>query len=139
MTHHRSIPRTLVVAVLIAGATATPALADDTARRAEVELVETSKDVTKTIAFTLAVVDDGASSSISSRLADGYYQIKVRRSTEGKPKRSVTWVELERHDGKGPDSLSVHAMTTAAIGKRAVLLEVDRGDGTKYEVAVTVR
>lgn len=134
MTHRIAFPLSLVILTALAA----PAAADKPAQRAEVELVESSASGSKSVVFTVALADDEAPSTVSARTATASYELKLWRTV--KPKSGpVLSLELSRHDAKGPGAVSVRGTTRAAVGERATVLQVDRGDGTRYEVAVTLR
>jgi hypothetical protein len=139
--HRFAVPVGLVVLC----ASAAPALANPSNHTADVELVQTSleagKSVRRTMVFTVSLVDDAAPAKVSSRVAEGTYEISLRRESaaRNKAKQPILWLELGRHAARGPESLTVEATSSAVVGQRAVMLALDRGDGTKVEVAVTLR
>jgi hypothetical protein len=134
----------IAAALLLVCAAAAPALADTaakaTAHTANVELVRTSKGASKTVAFAVALVDDGAPSKVTARLADAAYTLELQRESgaRGKGARAGLVLELSRNSRSGPDAFSIRATSTAPLGQRAVLLAVDAGDGVTLEVAVTL-
>lgn len=131
----------MIAALFLVCAGAAPALAQQTARSASVELVRTSKGASKTVAFTLALVEDGAPSKTTAKLADADYHLELQAdsATRRKGAQPALMVELSRRAHKGSDALSIRATSTAPIGQRAVLLTLDAGDGATLEVAVTLR
>lgn len=137
--------RLVMPAALFLVCAAAPALADtaasSTARTANVELVRTSKGASKTVAFAVALVDDGAPSKVTAHLADASYTLELQRESgaRGKGSRAGLVLELSRNSRSGPDAFSIRATSTAPLGQRAVLLAVDAGDGVTLEVAVTLR
>lgn len=138
MTHRTFLPITLILVTL--GAAAAPALADKAPSSARVDLVETTKSGSKSLSFTLAMVDDQSPAQLSTLLSGAQYHVKLWRDS-GKHRKAAPslTVELDRHDAKGPGSLSFRGTTSAPVGQRTTLLHLDRGDGTTYEVAVTLR
>jgi len=138
MIHRTLFPVTLILVTL--GAAAAPALADKPPSSARVDLIETGKSGSKSLSFTLAMVDDQSPAQLTTLLAGAEYHVKLWRDSgkHHKAAPSLT-LELDRHDAKGPGALSFRGTTSAPVGQRATLLHLDRGDGTTYEVAVTLR
>ncbi len=138
MTNRSFLPATIILVTL--GAAAAPALADKPPSSAQVNLVESSKSGSKSLSFTLAMVNDQSPAQLSTLLAGAEYHVKLWRDSgkHSKAAPSLT-VELDRHDAKGPGALSFRGTTSAPVGQRTTLLHLDRGDGTTYEVAVTLR
>ncbi len=138
MTHRTWLPVSLVFLTL--GAAAAPALADKAPTNARVELVETGKSGSKSLSFTLAMIDDQSPAQLSTHLGGAEYHVKLWRDSGKHDKRAPSLtVELDRHQTGGSDQLSFRGTTSAPVGQRATLLHLDRGDGTTYEVAVTLR
>lgn len=140
---HRLVPATFILVC----ATATPALANtnaqSSAHTADVELVQTTstagKSASRRMVFSVSLVDDAAPATIKSRATDGEYEISLRRETaRTKNAQPTLWLELGRHAARSTDSLTVRASSAAPVGQRTVMLAVDRGDGNKVEVAVTL-
>jgi hypothetical protein len=104
------------------------------ASRVEVELVEKIGAAKRARTEFVLVSDGYASSSLEHSDHERRCEAKIA------PVRDAWHLELEcRPHGRGPAELEVAVSARVPRGKRTVVASMERPDGTKVEVALTVR
>lgn len=110
-----------------------------------VEVIDTGKKSTRTMRFTIALAGDNRSSRVSLDEGATHYKLNVRRA---KPRDGAALVELELRrtehhaGGRGQrrvTSTEVHLASRLALDRRVVMGQIDRADGGRLQIAVTLR
>jgi hypothetical protein len=133
-----------VVPLLLVLVFATPALAQAPASQApaeaevDVEVRDLDKGRDEITRFRLAVPASGATATLHSSMTDVRYELKLRQDRPGTGSYAL---ELQRHAVSRVTRLDLHVDSARVLtaGQREVIGAVDRPDGSRTEVALTLR
>jgi len=106
---------------------------------ADVELSVFDKGTSsaQTARVTVSLVENQSASNVTAQLADGLYNISVRQ--EAHKNRSTVFLQVE---GIGTADLGIRKLSATArpaAGKRIVLASLTKPDGSRFEIALTMR
>jgi hypothetical protein len=111
-----------------------------------VEVIDTGKKATRTMRFTIALAGDNRSSRMSRDEGATHYKIDVRRARlrDGAALVELELRRTEHHPrGRGQRRVTtiteVHLASRIALGRRVVMGQIERFDGGKLQIAVTLR
>lgn len=110
------------------------------AQQAEVEITEAAPGgASQTMRFVLGVTDNEMS-QIKAQAGGVHYTLKLRRDTR-LPGRSLLSCDAERieHVGRAIRDVRLQAAALVELGRRVTLARVARPDGSRFELAVTLR
>jgi hypothetical protein len=132
------LPLLLAVPVVVfaQGAAAAPT---DLARTLELEVVEVTKTSTETVRLAL-VLDGRGTSQLSLPIGGLFYTYRARIEGAQSGKVPAT-ISLRRSDPKsnGGANIDVDAGATLASGVRTIVANVARPDGSRIELALTLK
>jgi hypothetical protein len=100
----------------------------------EIEITETQAGKQPAVTKMLVPVTPGRESSMKVRAEP----TKTHVYTNVRAGQAGTWI-VELHIDQAPNDLSVMGAATLRIGAREVISTVDRPDGSKTEISVTLR
>jgi hypothetical protein len=108
-------------------------------RQAEVEISEATGSASLTTRFVLGLTDNELS-QLRAQAGDVHYVLKLRRDTRAAG-QSLLSCEAERIERGRRAARDVHVRAAAVveIGRRVTLASVARPDGSRFELAVTLR
>lgn len=107
-------------------------------RIVRIEVTDTDRNRTEVTAFAVAVAG-GPASSFASKVGDSNYHVKLGRDATN---ASSYFLELQRHGPMKKTSLpdvELNVASTIEASQRHVIGLIERPDGSRTEVALTLR